>query len=154
MFDDPFLSDYKLHLRTPEQQELACLNIHGVVLAGQSPYFKSLLSNWMGANERAVSLTITEEELAPMLQLLQCAYRGRVVGEVTAQKLVATILLADRWGRGHWQYHQRGVVTLHVPGGMRTAAEPAAGCRWGEQSVLEEQQQQLPRWTALGRSDG
>lgn len=48
-FDDPFLSDFQLRLVSAGSgDELARYHVHGIVLAGQSGYFKSLLQNWIG----------------------------------------------------------------------------------------------------------
>jgi hypothetical protein len=47
MFDDPWLSDFRLSLVTPEGLCLASYAVHGIVLAGQSPYFKALMQSWL-----------------------------------------------------------------------------------------------------------
>jgi hypothetical protein len=44
---------------SPEGGELGRFHVHGIVLAGQSGYFKSLLQNWMGKDARLFSITIT-----------------------------------------------------------------------------------------------
>jgi hypothetical protein len=95
-FDDPFLSDFQLALVTPERAELARFHVHGIVLAGQSGYFKSLLQNWMGAEARVFSITITEDELPAARNMLQCAYSNSMPPEADAQQLLATMILADR----------------------------------------------------------
>lgn len=95
-FDDPFLSDFSLALVTPDKVELARFNVHGIVLAGQSGYFKSLLQNWMGAEARVFSITITEDELPAAKHMLQCAYSNSMPPEADAQQLLATMILADR----------------------------------------------------------
>lgn len=63
-FDDAFLSDFDVALVTPEQAQLGRYHVHGIVLAGQSAYFKSLLQNWMGSSGdgRLVTITVTHEE--------------------------------------------------------------------------------------------
>lgn len=96
-FDDPFLSDFQLALVTPERAELARFHVHGIVLAGQSGYFKSLLQNWMGAEARVFSITITEDELPAARHMLQCAYSNSMPPEADAQQLLATMILADRY---------------------------------------------------------
>lgn len=40
LLDDPFLSDFQLELVTQDGQLLSRYHVHGVVLAGQSQYFK------------------------------------------------------------------------------------------------------------------
>lgn len=95
-FDDPFLSDFQLALVTPEKVELARFNVHGIVLAGQSGYFKSLLQNWMGAEARVFSITITDDELPAAKHMLQCAYSNSMPPDADAQQLLATMILADR----------------------------------------------------------
>lgn len=97
-FDDPFLSDFQLALVTPEKVELARFNVHGIVLAGQSGYFKSLLQNWMGAEARVFSITITDDELPAAKHMLQCAYSNSMPPDADAQQLLATMILADRCG--------------------------------------------------------
>jgi len=50
LFNDPFLSDFKLKLVTKEGGPvLEEYHVHGIVLAGQSPYFKTRLQNWIDA---------------------------------------------------------------------------------------------------------
>lgn len=95
-FDDPFLSDFQLVLVSPDKVELARFHVHGIVLAGQSGYFKSLLQNWMGAEARVFNITITEDELPAARQMLQCAYSNSMPPEADAQQLLATMILADR----------------------------------------------------------
>jgi hypothetical protein len=95
LFNDPFLSDYQLRLANTDNQELCRLHVHGVVLAGQSPYFKSLLTNWVG-DSKVLTLTVEEGELTPMMQLLQSVYRGTVPKETSAEDLVSMLVLADR----------------------------------------------------------
>jgi len=70
------------------------------VLAGQSAYFKSLLQNWMGKDARVVQITITEEEFSAARQMLQCAYSNSIPDSTTAEQLLATMILADRWVSG------------------------------------------------------
>lgn len=48
LFNDTFLSDFQLQFMTAEGAELGLYHVHGVVLAGQSPYFKARLQNWTG----------------------------------------------------------------------------------------------------------
>lgn len=95
-FDDPFLSDFQLRLITPEGVALAQFHVHGIVLAGQSGYFKSLLQNWMGRDARVFSITISEDELPAAKHMLQCAYSNSMPKDATAQQLLATMVLADR----------------------------------------------------------
>eukprot|EP00878_Enallax_costatus_P009087 GHUV01009500.1.p1 GENE.GHUV01009500.1~~GHUV01009500.1.p1 ORF type:complete len:117 (+),score=43.44 GHUV01009500.1:406-756(+) len=96
-FDDPFLSDFRLRLVTPEAVSLAEFHVHGIVLAGQSGYFKSLLQNWMGQDARVFSITISEDELPAAKAMLQCAYSNSMPKDASAQQLLATMVLADRW---------------------------------------------------------
>lgn len=95
-FDDPFLSDFQLALVNPDKVELARFHVHGIVLAGQSGYFKSLLQNWMGAEARVFSITITEDELPAAKHMLQCAYSNSMPPNADAQDLLQAMILADR----------------------------------------------------------
>lgn len=95
-FDDPFLSDFQLRLVTPEGTTLAEFHVHGIVLAGQSGYFKSLLQNWMGQDARLFNITISEDELPAAKHMLQCAYSNSMPKDASAQQLLATMVLADR----------------------------------------------------------
>lgn len=95
-FDDPFLSDFQLVLVSPDKAELARFHVHGIVLAGQSGYFKSLLQNWMGAETRVFNITITEDELPAARHMLQCAYSNSMPPDADAQQLLQTMILADR----------------------------------------------------------
>lgn len=95
-FDDPFLSDFQLRLVTPEDATLAQFHVHGIVLAGQSGYFKSLLQNWMGQDARVFNITISEDELTAAKHMLQCAYSNCMPKDAKAEQLLATMVLADR----------------------------------------------------------
>jgi hypothetical protein len=95
-FNDPFLSDFQLTLASPEGTEFARFHVHGIVLAGQSGYFKSLLQNWMASGSHTLSLTVSEEELPAAKAMLVAAYANSVPKDADPDQLLATMVLADR----------------------------------------------------------
>lgn len=95
-FNDPFLSDFQLRLVSPGGAEFARFHVHGIVLAGQSGYFKSLLQNWMGQDVRMFDITVSEDELPAAKQMLVCAYANSVPKDADADQILATLVLADR----------------------------------------------------------
>jgi hypothetical protein len=70
--------------------------VHGIVLAGQSGYFKSLLQNWMASGSHTLSLTVSEEELPAAKAMLVAAYANSVPKDADPDQLLATMVLADR----------------------------------------------------------
>lgn len=96
LFNDPFLSDFQLALVTPDGVNLATYFVHGVVLAGQSPYFKALLQNWVPKDRRSLDIQVSDDEKEAAVHMLQCAYAGTMPLEVTAEQLLSCMILADR----------------------------------------------------------
>jgi len=107
LFDDRFLSDFQLAFVNPEGIELSRFNVHGVVLAGQSPYFKARLQNWTEHNQELLSLTVNDDELEAAELMLRCAYTaGAAVDAVSSNRLLGCMVLADRWVLNHPVSHR------------------------------------------------
>eukprot|EP00879_Flechtneria_rotunda_P004833 GHRR01005106.1.p1 GENE.GHRR01005106.1~~GHRR01005106.1.p1 ORF type:complete len:441 (+),score=138.90 GHRR01005106.1:334-1656(+) len=161
-FDDPFLSDFQLRLVTADPKELARFHVHGIVLAGQSGYFKSLLQNWMGQDARIFSVTIAEDELPAARQMLQCAYSNSMPDDATAEQLLATMILADRYQlrvcveackdrllcvkSKDLSWHT-ALALLHLPAGLREGEAFAALIEKAHQRVWESFRYLDDAWT-------
>ncbi|KAF6264423.1 hypothetical protein COO60DRAFT_123779 [Scenedesmus sp. NREL 46B-D3] len=162
-FNDPFLSDFQLTLTSPEGKEFARFHVHGIVLAGQSGYFKSLLQNWMASGSQALSLTVSEEELPAAKAMLVAAYANSVPKDADPDQLLATMVLADRYQlrvcveacRSHllgldlkrlsWA---TALAMLRLPAGLRESQAFAAVTEKAHERVLESFANLDEAWTS------
>ena len=126
LYGEAFLSDFDLRLVTADgRHELRRIPVHAAVLAGQSPYFKALLQNWTRAREITINVASAAEQDAAEA-MLRCAYTGAAPPGAPPERLLATMVLADR-------YQLRGVAEA-----CRAAilAADAARMSWGAALAL------------------